>query len=246
MQSKSSALVTGAGSGIGRACAIALAADGAEVWVNDIDSAAAERVAAEVGGIALPGDVAKPHMWLGPVLAEGKLHTLVHCAGYDLNSRLADSDRAAGERLHQVMLSGPLEMTRLLLPALKAASGACVVFIASVHARVTAADTAAYAAAKAGQIAMVNSLAQDLGPDQIRAVAVSPGYLDSPLMEKWLAQTDDPAAIRSAVCAMHPLGRMGTPEDVGNLVVFLASPKAGFITGTNFVIDGGISTKLHV
>lgn len=243
---KTIALVTGAGSGIGRACAIALAAEGAEVWVNDIDAVAAAQVASEVGGRAIPGDVASPQAWLHPLIERNKLHVLVHCAGYDLNSRLVDTDRNAVERLHRVMLSGPLEITRLLLDSLKAASGACIIFIASVHARVTADDTAAYAAAKAGQIAMVNSLAQDLGPYQIRAVAVSPGYIDSPLMEKWLALTENPASVREYVCSLHPLGRVGTPEDVAHLVAFLAGPSAGFITGTNVVIDGGISTKLHV
>ena len=239
------ALVTGAGSGIGRACALSLASCGADVWVNDLSVDRAIAVAKEVDGHALPGDVGNPQDWITPMVSQKALHIVIHNAGYDLCARLAESDRMSVERLHQVMLTGPLEITRMLLNPLKAASGSCVLFIASIHSRVTTNDMAAYAAAKAGQIAIVNSRAQDLGPDGIRAVAVSPGYIDSPLMEEWLSAAEDPVALRASVNAMHPSGRIGTPTEVANLVTFLVSSKAAFITGTNVVIDGGISTKLH-
>jgi NAD(P)-dependent dehydrogenase (short-subunit alcohol dehydrogenase family) len=239
-------LVTGAGSGIGAACARRLAESGASVWVNDLDKEAAESVAKEIGGHALVGDVADPGTWIGPILDRPSLHGIVHNAGYDLWSELESMDRRQAERLHHVMVSGPLQMTQLLLEPLRRAQGACVLFIASIHSRVTESGMISYAAAKGAQVAMVNALSQDLGRYQIRALSVSPGYIDTPIMSEWLAGTNDPVMMRKKVEAIHPLGRIGRPEDVANLVAFLISPLASFMTGTNVVIDGGISTKLLV
>lgn len=238
------ALVTGAGRGIGEACARALADSGALVWVNDINPAEAAATASRIGGLPLPGDVAEPGDWLCPVLERGVLHALIHNAGYDLDTPVGQTDRTAFDRLLKVQLSGPFEITQRLLEPLKQAQGAAVIHIASVHARATNPAMAAYAASKGGQVAMVNSLAQDLGPHQIRALAVSPGFIDTSLLDDWVNASNDPAALRASVDALHPLGRVGTPEDIGNLIVFLASPLARFINATNIVIDGGLTTRL--
>jgi len=239
-----SILVTGGGSGIGAACCLQMAEAGAFVWVNDRDAAAAGRTADLVGfSKAVPGDVARPHEWAHQI--HGPLHGIVNNAGYDLSSPVGGTDMDAFEQLQRVMVTGPFALLQLLLPALEQAEGACVVFISSVHALATEPATSAYAAAKGGQISMVRSLIQDLGPKRIRAVNVSPGYVDTPLLGKWIDSTEDPAATRSHASGLHPLGRMGRPDDIARAVAFLISPLAEFINGTNLVVDGGLTAHLY-
>lgn len=238
------ALVTGAGSGIGRGCALALAGAGAYVFVNDLAEDRALAVAQEVGGEAIVGDVAEPGWWLDPVLAKGPLHILVHNAGYDLYTPVGETDMDTFKRLHAVMLAGPYDMVQLLLPSLKAANGAAVIFISSVHAQATTPNCSAYAAAKGGQVSMVRSMCQDLGQFKIRALNVSPGYVDTPLIRQWLNSSPSPEKLLKDTESLHPMGRIGTPEDVGALVAFLASPLAEYINGVNLTIDGGLTARL--
>ncbi|HEY3779609.1 MAG TPA: SDR family oxidoreductase [Fimbriimonadaceae bacterium] len=233
-------LVTGAGSGIGRACALKFAECGAHVFVNDVNAVKAKEVAGEVDGTALPGDVANPGDWLKPVLDVGVLHMVVHNAGYDLLTPMGSTDMAEFTRLHQVMVSGPYEMTQMLLPCLQKANGACVVFMASVHGLCTERHMSAYASAKGAQIAMVRALCLDMGEDKIRAVSIAPGYIDTPLIAAWVDSTPDPAATRAHAASLHPMGRIGRPDEVAGLVAFLASSHAEFINGANVVIDGGL------
>jgi NAD(P)-dependent dehydrogenase (short-subunit alcohol dehydrogenase family) len=91
---------------------------------------------------------------------------------------------------------------------------------------------------------MGRSLAQELGPFGIRVNTVSPGFMDTPLLDRWLATETDPAATMQRINGYHPLGRIGRPEDIGNVVTFLAGEESGFITGANIVIDGGLTTRL--
>jgi meso-butanediol dehydrogenase/(S,S)-butanediol dehydrogenase/diacetyl reductase len=239
------ALVTGAGTGIGESCARCLSECGAFVWVNDLEADRAHQVAKDIKGQALIGDVAQDGPWLQPVLDHGQLHVLVHNAGYDLPSPISDLDPAEFNRLIAVQVTGPTQITRQLLPALKAAQGAAIIHIASVHALVTEPAMSAYAACKGALVSMVRGMAQDLGPDQIRVLAVSPGYIQTALLEQWIESRPAPETTRAASHALHPLGRMGTPQDIGNLVAFLASPLAEFMTGTNVVIDGALSACLY-
>jgi NAD(P)-dependent dehydrogenase (short-subunit alcohol dehydrogenase family) len=102
----------------------------------------------------------------------------------------------------------------------------------------------AYAAAKGAVVAMGRSLAQELGPFGIRVNTISPGFMDTPLLRRWIEGEPDPAATVARVNSYHPLGRIGTPEDLGHLVTFLASDHAGFISGANIVLDGGLTTRL--
>ena len=237
------ALVTGAGRGIGEACARALSEAGHHVWINDLDEGEALRVARELGGTPVVGDVAAPSDWIGRVLSNGPLDVLVHSAGYDQETPLAGGDVAEFDRMLRLQMSAPFALTSRLLPALTHAGGAAVIFISSVQGRQTYPRMAAYAGAKAGQVGMVKSLALELGAAKIRVLAVSPGYVDTRLMEAWVQSTPNPVTARAEADALHPLGRIGMPADIGALVAFLASPAAEFINGTNIVIDGGLSAR---
>lgn len=247
-----SVLVTGAGSGIGRACAERLAESGAVLWVQDRNEEAVTETASRIasqGGVAgvLVGDVAAPGDWLDPVLKTGNLYGVIHNAGYNLSTPLGKTEPAAFDKMLRVMVSGPFEMTQRLLPALSAENGGgggAVIFIASVHAMATEPATSAYAAAKGAMISMVRSLAQDLGPHGVRAVAIAPGYVDTPLLRQWIDSAPDPALTRSQADSLHPIGRMGRPDDIAAMAAFLMSAEASFVNGTTVVVDGGLTAML--
>lgn len=247
------ALVTGAGAGIGRGCALALAEAGASVVVNDLradDATATVALIAEKGGRARAvqadiADGAAVTRLLAEIEADhGKLHVLVNNAGFNLFKGIATTTPEEWDHIFAVDLRGLYLVTRAALPLLERAGGASVINIASVHAQLTIPDITAYAAAKGGVVAMGRSLAQELGPRGIRVNTISPGFVRTPLHERWLAAQPDPAAADARVVGYHPVGRLGTPEDIGALATFLASEQAGFITGANVPIDGGLSTRL--
>jgi NAD(P)-dependent dehydrogenase (short-subunit alcohol dehydrogenase family) len=247
------ALVTGAGEGIGRGCALTLAEAGADVLVNDLNPTTGEATAAAVRqrgrrGRLLCADVSDPaavQAMLEQARAEfPALHVLVNNAGCNLHKGIADTTPEEWDRVLGVDLKGIYLVTRAALPLLRNAGSASVINIASVHAAMTIADITAYAAAKGGVVAMGRSLAQELGPLGIRVNSISPGFTRTPMVERWLASTPDPQAAMERVNSYHPLGRIGTPEDIGAMVAFLASDLAGNITGANITIDGGLTARL--
>lgn len=247
------ALVTGAGEGIGRGVALALAAAGAEVIVNDKNAETGEGTATEIrvgGGHArfVQADVSDPHavaaMFHTIAARTPALHVLVNNAGFNLFKGIQETTLEEWDAIFKVDSTGVYLVTKAALPLLKAAGGASVVNIASVHAQLTVANITAYAAAKGAVVAMGRSLAQELGPLGIRVNTISPGFMDTPLLDRWLASEPDPAATMARVNGYHPLGRIGRPEDIGNLATFLAGDVSGFITGANIVIDGGLTTRL--
>jgi NAD(P)-dependent dehydrogenase (short-subunit alcohol dehydrogenase family) len=247
------ALVTGAGEGIGHGCAVALAEAGADVIVNDINPVTGQATAAEIQrmgrrSLFIQADVSDTRAvqaMFDVVQREfGALHMLLNNAGFNLFKTLEQTSLEEWEHIMSVDLRGIYLVTRAMLPLLKAARGASVVNIASVHAQATVADITAYAAAKGGVVAMGRSLAQELGKHGIRVNTISPGFISTPLLDRWFNSEPDPQASLNRVLGFHPLGRIGTPSDIGNLVVFLASDYAGFITGTNITIDGGLTARL--
>lgn len=247
------ALVTGAGEGIGRGVALALAASGAEVFVNDKNSATGEATAESLrasGAKAhfLNADVSDAHQVTTMLNSITKrthaLHILVNNAGVNLFKGIQETSPEEWNRILGVDAAGVYLVTRAALPLLKGAGGASVVNIASVHASLTVANMTAYAAAKGAVLAMGRSLAQELGPFGIRVNTVSPGFMDTPLLDSWLATEADPVATMARINGYHPLGRIGRPEDIGNLVTFLAGEQSSFINGANILIDGGLTTRL--
>jgi NAD(P)-dependent dehydrogenase (short-subunit alcohol dehydrogenase family) len=123
-------------------------------------------------------------------------------------------------------------------PYLDRAHAPVVIIMGSNHALYTLPNAFPYNVAKAGLVAMVQSLAIEWGP-HIRAVGIAPGFVDTPMNIEWFSRFPDPAAKRSQVIGLHPVGRLGTPEDVGVLCAFLCSPLAGYISGNTILIDGG-------
>lgn len=247
------ALVTGAGAGIGQGIALALAESGATVIVNDLDAntgLATVQHILECGGQAtflqadISDDAAVHALFDSVAQTYGVLHVLVNNAGFNLFKGIEATTPDEWDRIFAVDLRGLYLVTRAALPLIKAANGAAVINIASVHAQMTIANITAYAAAKGGVVAMGRSLAQELGVYGIRVNTISPGFVMTPLLERWLDDEPDREATMARVNGFHPLGRIGTPRDIGALAVFLASDQAAFITGANIPIDGALSARL--
>jgi len=230
------AVVTGGGSGIGRATALRLAAGGADVIVaNRSDSGRA--VAEEAGARFVPTDVADEASVRALFEAAGpRVHVLVNAAGALVTTALTpDIEAEDWDRAFAVNVRGTFLCCKHALPRMR--RGAAIVNVGSVTGLVGVPDRAAYCATKGAVLAYTRALAVDHVDDGIRVNAVSPGTIDSPWIERVIADGES----RDALVARQPLGRLGTPDEIAEAIVYLASDRAAFATGTNLVVDGGVT-----
>jgi NAD(P)-dependent dehydrogenase (short-subunit alcohol dehydrogenase family) len=239
------ALVTGAGSGIGEGTARVLAADGWKVAVNDLDADSAGRVADEVGGIALPGDVDKSGVKIVAEAAEaargagGQLAALVNNAGMVLWEALATATADNLDRVYRVNLRAPILMSQAALPHLQEAGGS-IVNISSIAAFAPLRSGGLYTASKAGLAQVTAQAALEWGPLGIRVNAIAPGMIRTALSaDVWTDPEQTERRLR-----LVPLGRLGDPEDIGRVVAFLLSGSASFVTGQLISVDGGYTQTL--
>jgi len=238
------ALVTGAGSGIGRDIAFQLAREGAAVVVSDINDAAGKETAGRIreGGGRVSyhrADTSKPgdHEALiaATVKELGGLHIAVNNAGIGGPSAPVGEYPIDGwDKVIAVNLSGVFYGMRYQIPAMQRAGGGSIVNIASVLGQVGFRNSAAYVAAKHGVVGLTRSAALEYGPQKIRVNAVGPGFIRTPLLEKNLG-----AEAIQILEGQHAMGRLGESAEVSELVTWLASDRASFVTGGYYAVDGG-------
>ncbi len=244
------AIVTGAGRGLGEAVARAYAAEGARVIVSDIDMAAAARVAASLpGASAVACDVRVPAqveaLVAAAVAQHGRLDIMVPNAGVAIVAPLATMSYAQWREVTSVNLDGVFLCIRYAAPALIAAGGGAIVTMASVTAKAACALIGSYAAAKAGVVSLTQTAATELRAHHIRVNAILPGFIDTEMLTAHQHEFEQQLGIPDfgAVITQRQ-GRYGTPEEVSQLAVFLASARSSFSNGSGFVLDGGVSSSL--
>jgi 2-hydroxycyclohexanecarboxyl-CoA dehydrogenase len=242
------AFVTGGASGIGRAIAHALAAEGARVTIADLNAAGARLVAAEIekaGGqaFAQPLDITDVTAVDAAVDAaaarSGGLQILVNCAGWDRPMPFVDTTPEFWDRILAINLKGPMACTRAALRHMIRQESGKIISIASDAGRVGSSGEAVYSAAKGGIIALTKTIAREVARHRINVNCICPGPSDTPLFQTEFVATSPKLA--ESLKRVIPWGRLGVADDVAPAVVFLASDDAGFITGQTLSVSGGLT-----
>jgi 2-hydroxycyclohexanecarboxyl-CoA dehydrogenase len=244
------AIVTGAGRGIGRAIAAALARDGRSVAIADVLAAEARAVAAEITGSggnahAVELDVTDPVSVQRGIetatSALGPLEILVNNAGWDELRRFTDTDEEFWERVLDVNFKGALRMTHALLPAMVERGFGRIVSIGSDAGRVGSSLESVYAGAKGGLIAFTKTIAREAALHGVTANTVCPGPTDTPMLASVAAAGGDAERVIGAMTRALPMRRLARPEEIAAAVSFFASEQAGFITGQTLSVSGGLT-----
>jgi NAD(P)-dependent dehydrogenase (short-subunit alcohol dehydrogenase family) len=244
------ALITGGGTGIGRACALLFAREGAQVVVSGRRNEPLREVVREIeqaGGqaLAIAGDVTQRESveaaLAGAVEYFGSLNVVVNNAGAVV---VADAEHTSDADWHRVIganLTGTFLVSRAALPILRKAKGGSIVNIGSALGLVARKQRAAYCAAKAGVTGLTKAMALDYAHENIRVNCICPTIVETELGSLSLAKAPDPQAERRKRTAEIPIGRMGIPEDVALMAVYLASDESSWVTGAALPLDGGLT-----
>ena len=233
---KRATVVTGAGHGIGAGIARRLAACGWHVVCADMDADAVGAVASEIGGVGVHCDVGS-EAEVGRLVAVtraryGRIDAIVSNAGVGAFGPLERTSLEAWNRVLATNLTATFLLAKAAAAELRQARGA-IVTIASTRAHMSEPDTLAYSASKGGLVALTHALAMTLAPD-VRVNCISPGWID----------TGKHGPLKASDHAQHPAGRVGRPEDIAAAVAYLLSEDAGFITGAELIVDGGMTRKM--
>ena len=235
------AVVTAAGQGIGRASALAMHREGAQVVATDVNEAALASLAAE-GLETRVLNVRDPASIAAAVAAAGRVDVLFNCAGFVAAGTILECDEDQWAFSLDLNMTAMYRMCRAFLPGMIAGGGGSIINMASVAGSVIAAPNRfVYGATKAGVIGLTKSIAADFIAKGIRANAICPGTVESPSLDQRLRDTGDYDAARAAFVARQPIGRIGKPEEIAALVVYLASDESSYTTGVAHVIDGGMA-----
>ena len=230
------ALVVGGASGIGAAIAARFAREGASAMVADV--AGSPDIALDVR------DEVQVKECVEAALSNlGGLDTLVYAAGRPVVAAASEVSTADWDDGFAINARGPMLLARAAWDALRESSGSVVAIASAVGLRPTAGQ-AAYCASKAACVMLVRCLAIEGAPYGIRANSICPGFIETPMFSRFLAEQAEPEEVRERLTAAHPLGRLGVPDDIAAAAAYLASDDAAWITGTEQIVDGGISVGL--
>ncbi|MEX2632105.1 MAG: SDR family oxidoreductase [Tistlia sp.] len=235
------ALCTASGQGIGRATALAFAAEGAEVVATDINEAALKALGREAGITARRLDVLDSAAVAALAGEIGGLDILFNCAGYVHHGSVLDCSEEEWDFAFDLNVKSMYRTIHAFLPAMLERGGGSIVNIASMASSLKGIPfRCAYGASKAAVIGLTKSVAADFVGRGLRCNCICPGTVESPSLDQRIAAFDDPVAARKAFVARQPMGRLGRPEEIAEMAVYLGSDAAAFVTGTAMVIDGGL------
>ena len=245
-------VVTGSGSGIGRSCAIEFAREGANVIVADINFAGAEETVRQIDNIngaakALETDVSKPDsvkkLVAYTIKNFSKIDILVNNAAIQINKTIEDMTFEEWNLQMSINIGGIFLCSKYFLPYLRQSKGN-IVNMSSVNGYFVEPMCAGYCTTKAAIIGLTKAMAIDHGHEGIRVNCICPGYIDAGLAEGYFQSQPDPVKARAEAGKLHALWRIGRPEEVGRVAVFLASDDASFVTGASVAVDGGFGSGL--
>jgi NAD(P)-dependent dehydrogenase (short-subunit alcohol dehydrogenase family) len=232
-------VVTGGGSGIGQVTAQLFASEGAQVAVLDLNHEAAEKIARNIGGIAVQVDVAEESSVNAAIeqagAALGGIDGVVNCAGIVTLGPIEETSLTTWRRHMDVNLTGTFLICRATLPWLRKAKNATIVNVSSAQALQPTSVAAAYAASKGGVLSLTKALAAELAPD-IRANAVCPGLVDTPMHDALRSSPNDPPTVS---LDKYPLKRWASAQEIASSILFLTSIESSYITGATLAVDGG-------
>lgn len=242
-------LITGGGSGIGRATCQLFAREGAKVVVADLSLPAAQAVAQQIGhpAIAMEVDVAQSasvrSMIEATVRALGHLDVLINNAGYGIPGSVTETSEDDWDKLMAVNVNGVFYGCKYAIPVMKQQGGGVIVSTASIVAIVGIRNRAAYCASKGAVAALTRAMALDHVADNIRVNCVAPGTIDSPYFEDLFRKSERPQELRRELEARQAMNRLGRPEEIANAFLFLASDDSSFCTGSMLTVDGGMTAQ---
>jgi NAD(P)-dependent dehydrogenase (short-subunit alcohol dehydrogenase family) len=249
------AVITGGAQGIGRAIAAVFQREGACIFILDRDVNTGRSTAQELTSQNpsrparyLSADIRDPAQIQQAVNALRKFHDrvdiLVNNAGIEMEKSIEALTVEDWDLIMNVNLRGAFLVTRELLPLFRETGGS-IVNISSIHATHAFPDSIPYACSKAAMVALTRNLALDLAPRQVRVNCICPGYVDTRLWDHYLQNSAHPEEVARQTAALHPIGRRGLPNDIGEAALFLASDSSAFITGADLVVDGGLTVRAH-
>jgi meso-butanediol dehydrogenase / (S,S)-butanediol dehydrogenase / diacetyl reductase len=243
------AIVTGAGSGIGRAIALRFVEEGARVVISDVDGEAATSVVSEAGGETLVRktdvtDSSEVEALVETSVEEwGGLDVMVNNAGIGVAGTTTDTQEGDYERVMDVCLRGTFLGMKHAIPAIRDSGGGSVINLSSVAALVGIADRAVYSAAKGAILAITRAAAIDHVEEGVRVNCIAPGTVDTPWIGRITAGYDDPEEARRNMQARQPHGRLVTPEEIAAMAAYLASDESASVIGACMIVDGGITAR---
>ena len=237
-----SALVTAAAAGIGRATALAFAAEGAKVWATDIDTAGLAPLGSTPGIETFRLDVLSETDIAAAIARIGTVDVLFNCAGFVANGNILECSTKDWDFSFNLNARSMFMLTKAVLPGMLAKGGGSIINIASVASTIKGIPNRfAYAASKGAVIALTKAIAADFVKQGIRCNAICPGTVDTPSLADRINAYDDPVEARKAFVARQPMGRLAQASEMAHLAVYLASDESVFMTGQAVINDGGIS-----
>jgi 2-keto-3-deoxy-L-fuconate dehydrogenase len=237
------AFITAAGQGMGRAAAVAFAAEGARVWATDINAKVLDSLASTPNVTTRALDVTDGAAVARVAAEVGGVDVLFNCAGYVHNGTILDCTEQEWDKSFDVNIKAMYRVTRAFLPGMLGKGKGSIINMASVVSSIRGVPNRfAYGTTKAAVIGFTKAIAADHVKQGLRCNAVCPGTIDTPSLQARINALPDPAQARKDFVARQPMGRLGTTDDIAPLLVYLASDESSFATGVAFTVDGGMTT----